>query len=558
MGIPHLTTSLQSFAQHRALQNEAIVIDGPALAYHILHVCRVNGASQPSYRLIAQSTLRWLDELLHHQVAIEAIYFDGHLPSAKRVVRMERLMKSSAQLTRLFSCNPQGCPMNQVAVDDRNQLADVFSSGVSGFKPFIDPGFFVPVVIDCLRQHSRYQTLTSVVPGEADAYCAAHVSKRGGLVLTSDSDLLVYNLGEGKVAFFRDIFMNSDLQIMGSVFAPSQICEKLNLPSSSGLLRLAYERRKTSHSTLSEVVHACSRAIANKSEFRKFHEQYQLPDMTLPIPNLSDQGSFSRLAALDPRISELVVQLSSCPPTPRNDSEDTAGMYLPILIENPNRGSAWEHSRPLRQLAYTLLQLGIPGPGMTVLEYRRVQNVSQRGRRVETMSLAEAEQLIEEILVILKQMKDIAPKYSISHWHLACMAVDASECQKLDKQSLTWSMFQRQHKPSIFEASRIEWDIVHFSAHLQATLYSFRILSQLLSVVLESATELVLPPTARQLRSELLQLPPLARFPDNDDAMRLLSLPDKDALVREFGEALHLTRVSAPEPESEGNPFLTE
>lgn len=69
MGIPYLTATLEPYAVRRRLQDEAVVIDGPALAYHILHVCRVNGISQPSYQLLGQSTVAWLDELSSHGVA---------------------------------------------------------------------------------------------------------------------------------------------------------------------------------------------------------------------------------------------------------------------------------------------------------------------------------------------------------------------------------------------------------------------------------------------------------------------------------------------------------
>lgn len=70
MGIPRLTATLQPYSDCRALKDEVVVIDGPALAYHILHVCRINDVAQPSYRLVALSTLAWLNELSKHEVAV--------------------------------------------------------------------------------------------------------------------------------------------------------------------------------------------------------------------------------------------------------------------------------------------------------------------------------------------------------------------------------------------------------------------------------------------------------------------------------------------------------
>lgn len=68
MGIPRLTALLQPYADLCSLQDQAVVIDGPALAYHVLHVCRINGAVQPSYQLVAKTTLDWLNELSRHNV----------------------------------------------------------------------------------------------------------------------------------------------------------------------------------------------------------------------------------------------------------------------------------------------------------------------------------------------------------------------------------------------------------------------------------------------------------------------------------------------------------
>ncbi|RDA85157.1 hypothetical protein CP532_1545 [Ophiocordyceps camponoti-leonardi (nom. inval.)] len=545
MGIPHLTNTLQNCGYHHVLQDQTVVIDGPALAFHILHICRVNGAFQPSNRLIAQSTLKWLDELVHQGVTIEAIYFDGHLPPSKRTVRMERLMKNTAQLSRLFSGHPEGCPRKHVACDDRRQLADYFSNDAPDFKPALDPGFFVPAIVDSLRQSSRYKNLTSVVPDEADAYCAAHVASRGGLILTSDSDLLVYELKGANVAFFRDLSRDSDSNITCSLLSPTHICEKLGLPASEGLLRLAYEQKRAPHATLPELVNACSRAIANEYDYRNFSEQYHLlPEHSLPHP--LDDGSST---ALDPRISEFVVQLGSRPSTKRNINDDALIMYLPILMENPQRGSAWEQTMPLRQLAYSLLFSTVPELVTSVSEHRRIQDVSQRGRRVETISLSEAGEFIDEIMDIMDCMKEIACSHEVSHWHLICMAVEANDCRKRDKQSLTWQVFQQQHQPGIIDGSRISWDTVHFSAHLQAALYSFRLLFQLLSFVLKGSNGSNLPPIAEHLWSELLLLPPLSRFPDISDAMRFLLLPEKDALIQDLSKTLYFAMTTTPDPE---------
>ena len=64
MGIPHLISTLEPFAVQHQLTDEDLVVDGPALAYHALHLCRRNGVGQPSYGLLGATALQWLRQLV--------------------------------------------------------------------------------------------------------------------------------------------------------------------------------------------------------------------------------------------------------------------------------------------------------------------------------------------------------------------------------------------------------------------------------------------------------------------------------------------------------------
>lgn len=70
MGIPHLITTLEPYAVHDVLDNKSVVIDGPALAYHILYICSRNGVVLPSYRLLSDTAVTWLDELTSRGVTV--------------------------------------------------------------------------------------------------------------------------------------------------------------------------------------------------------------------------------------------------------------------------------------------------------------------------------------------------------------------------------------------------------------------------------------------------------------------------------------------------------
>lgn len=82
MGIPHLISYLQPYATPTILGDESAartekdsppqprVIDGPALAYHIYHVCLAKRQdarnaleATPSYEEIIYCTVRWLNKL---------------------------------------------------------------------------------------------------------------------------------------------------------------------------------------------------------------------------------------------------------------------------------------------------------------------------------------------------------------------------------------------------------------------------------------------------------------------------------------------------------------
>ena len=69
MGVPHLKRHLQPYAVTGSIINSRdVIVDGPALAYHVLHLCsrRDSGngpLEQPSYALLGRTTVAWLDKL---------------------------------------------------------------------------------------------------------------------------------------------------------------------------------------------------------------------------------------------------------------------------------------------------------------------------------------------------------------------------------------------------------------------------------------------------------------------------------------------------------------
>ncbi len=68
MGIPRLTGLLSPHAEHCLIRDTQAVIDGPALAYHVIHLCSPksrgdNPFSQPTYDVLGKAAIAWLDKL---------------------------------------------------------------------------------------------------------------------------------------------------------------------------------------------------------------------------------------------------------------------------------------------------------------------------------------------------------------------------------------------------------------------------------------------------------------------------------------------------------------
>lgn len=95
---------------------------------------------------------------------------------------------------------------------------------------------------------SKYALVTKMVPGEADPYCARRARRKGGIVFTSDSDMLIYDLGnDGYIVYLTDLDLHAvpgsenlwgaHMCIHANEFRPREIAARLKLPN---LTALAY------------------------------------------------------------------------------------------------------------------------------------------------------------------------------------------------------------------------------------------------------------------------------------------------------------------------------
>ncbi|KAI4132119.1 MAG: hypothetical protein LQ338_000873 [Usnochroma carphineum] len=389
MGISRLASHLQAYSTtsilgYRGIDSsndgidtlEIFIIDGPGLAYHIYHRLLAHRSTVlkgldaiSSYTEIGQAFIAYLDLLETHQCHISHIFFDGFLPNHKRPIRQARLQSSLKDLVKTHDFYPNGFPISRNASASALPPTQLFASPPllpASFRNIPAPPFLVPAILDALAK-SKYGPLTTIVPREADSYCALAARCLGGTILTNDSDLLVYDIGpQASVIFFNSLSLSPADEsvettpvLKANVFNPAAIAKRLSLQN---LQRLAYEVKSDPTLSFPEALRRAKASPTNPSLFDFFMQEYVLPS-ALHIPHQPDSQQ-SRF--LDPRLSELVIQLSS----PHQKSEEIH-MYLPFLIEDPSRSSAWDVSSSIRHYVYTLLASHHLPLGGTIAEISR-------------------------------------------------------------------------------------------------------------------------------------------------------------------------------------------
>lgn len=425
------------------------------------------------------------------------------------------------------------------------------------------PAFMVPAALDVLSA-SKYATIMSVVPAEADLFCARAAAEAGGTILTSDSDLLVYELGkEGAVAFFNQIELHPPLngfqncQIMRARKSqPAEIANRLGV---TDFRRLAYQIKKNPSNSLLQNVNSAKtsehqhvkssskkKTEEDELEFNRFCKSYDIDTAPFQSPSRNPIISLEGQHFLGPRVSELALGPSSS-----SSSSEVPTIYLPFLLEDPSRASAWRVSRGLRTLAYTYL-LSNPLPNLLSsplhqLPSQKMLEVSRRGYRItaDEISLlsgnaltAQTQTLERKIIKFQTSFSDIPVPLL---WNLYALS------ETLEWNHTTYHRHPLPLSSSSFSSSslntishllsgtdpttaNLSWPTIHISAQTQAVLYSLRIIAQALQHHSCScpATNL----EQARLSQRLSTLPPLAHLLPSPSTMIALVANHSSILPR--------------------------
>ena len=363
---------------------------------------------------------------------------------------------------------------------------------------------------------SKYASLASVVAGEADAYCAEAARHNEATILTSDSDLVVHDLGNaGKVILFRDIesvhLASKGRCIKVTEYHPKGIAERLGLQD---LVELAYFMNEDHHRSFTETCRLAKSQQPTNPDWLAFKELYGALPIHSAFATLileqSDSPLVQVFSKLDPRISELIHELK--PPslgTSQNDGSQsrTLDMYLPFMIDDPTKTSAWRAGEEIRQIGYTVLQSIDPTVAMVQEYERKGTRIAETAVRISTSDeVAAAAQALGSKIETCLQNSGVLSSEAL--WrHVAMILL------------LEWSIRNGKPLPTQHETTSLvlsprtaplTWRAIHASAQMHSILYSLRMVKQLIGVTHALDPTSLKSVGVESLRVTLEQLPGLA------------------------------------------------
>ena len=381
------------------------------------------------------------------------------------------------------------------------------------------PPFLVFAIVEGLLS-STYAHATYVVPGEADAFCVVAAqttsSVSDGKIMTlfsDDSDLLVYNMSiQTRILAFRNLVEveeESGMKLIGLEFWPAQIARN----ASSRLTDLIQPAFFMSNDTDCSLDQACRMAakinVADNAKIEKFACMFDIhAERAFWNQLVVDKKEAYHLTLRDSRVSELICQLESA-----HTIENELTMYLPILIEDSTKTSAWKHGIDIRALAYSVL-LTIHNCGGPVYEYKRSGN-NVAGMKIDGLDsqvLTERlDEISQELASFISRVSQKRANFNhVELWQDLIMFRTIRDLHQAGSKLPHPEHIVRVISDGILGSP---WNVLHLSAQYQATYYSFRMMQQILA---STSAAPVVPPTLKatleKLRRTIEYLPGATEF----------------------------------------------
>jgi hypothetical protein len=351
-------------------------------------------------------------------------------------------------------------------------------------------------VLSYLAGHAVYSQVTETVPGEADSFLGAAAVRYGGIVLTGDSDLLVFSGGEHDwgVVMLQDLTF-TDSGANARVFRAREMEKILKFP----MLDIAYQTSLDGQASFSSILTRLERVEERR---RQGVGQSDIPEEFKKEYELPREREGGRVLE-EPRIGELLFQREMGIKTGRR-------MFLPFLNEDSQRSPAWEMGAEVRRLAYSIL---FENEGEVKEIYRRGQRITESV--VQCYSQEETKERISSIQMLVAQ-------YPSSWWAVLVLfnIIDSAKERGQKPNSgaelaaVAKALLPKDNTPPERTRQKWTWPLVQLFAMSQAGWYSLLLLREVL-VHCEAKTTLETGvATAASLREGLKLLPDVLRLFD--------------------------------------------
>jgi hypothetical protein len=157
---------------------------------------------------------------------------------------------------------------------------------------------------------------------------------------------------------------------------------------------------------------------------------------------------------------------------------------------------------------------------VSVQEFRRVENISYTGRQIKLLSPILARELVDDILSCAKRVAAERQHVGDKFWIILAMTVDKMLSMRQNREPLIETINQRFARHTNTARDSVAWNMIHACAQIQATLYSFRVLHQILLTLFNAGLCDTLP-AATQLRALLSTVIPVERYPRTDGLIQI-------------------------------------
>lgn len=362
-----------------------------------------------------------------------------------------------------------------------DEAKESFKTGNPLGKSTPEPPFLVPSVLESI-QNSRFGNAVTVVPAEADTYCAdeavAYESRTGKMatIITNDSDLLIQASGsQTRIMLLSGLTRGrtpGHTRVEANVFFPSRLAAAAGVQD---LIPTAFFMSQDYHLSFDAAVAKAKKInLDTNAEFLAFQSELQKPDYSI---STFPATVIAALQHMDPRIAELAHQTMPWFP---GSPDQSANMFLVPLFEDVGRFSAWVAGQDIRKSAYRMMLCGS----------KNIRGVNEYVRRGTTCApelhppssgwqndLVSYGEMLSDVKAFLEPYEATTAQrfnYVAMYYTISALAGRGSR------------MLSRGEVIRVLAKGRLRSrEELHAAAMCQAAIYSLRILKQLL--VLEKA-----------------------------------------------------------------------